>query len=297
MNTFDLDWTLCRSLLAILRESSLSGAARTLGVAHPTIRRHLEDIEAHFGAALFTRSPTGLVPTDIGQQLRAPAEAMEAAFEQLLRAGSAPATSIAGTVRITASEIVGAEVLPFMLQTLRNKYPGLVVELHLTDKVEDVLRSDADIAIRMTEPTQSDVIARKIGDVGLGLFAHRDWLARHKQTPTLANLIASKAMIGYDRERLIIESFGAQGVTVSRGDFGFRSDSTLAQLAALRAGHGVGICHLALGKREPELVHVLPDMSAHLGMWLVSHPNLKTVARIRTVLDHLHTSLTTYTKV
>jgi DNA-binding transcriptional LysR family regulator len=120
-----LDWALCRSFLAILREGSLSGAARTLNVAHPTMRRHLDELEAMIGAALFVRSPSGLIPTALAIELRAPAESMEAAAEALFRSASAETSEVAGTVRVTASEIMGVEVLPPYLSAIKTSHPRL----------------------------------------------------------------------------------------------------------------------------------------------------------------------------
>ncbi|MCP8941042.1 LysR family transcriptional regulator [Alsobacter sp. SYSU M60028] len=294
MSSAHLDWELCRSFLAILREGSLSAAGRALDVAHPTIRRHLEELEAGLGASLFVRSPSGLAPTELALTLRDPAEAMESAFEQLVRTASGSREAIAGTVRITASEVVGTEVLPPMLARLQERYPGLVFELDLNDGLADVLRRDADLAIRMLRPTQVDLIARRVGTVKLGLFAHQAWLERHGQPESLDALIRARALIGYDRVRLLIEALAAQRVAAKRGDFGFRSDSNLAQFAAMRAGLGVAVCQLPIAARDPHLVQLFPEVGSALEIWLVSHPNLRGSARVRACLDALGAELAAY---
>ncbi len=296
MKVSALDWALCRSFLAILREGSLSGAARRLSVAHPTMSRHLEELEAALKLPLFVRSPTGLVPTEIAMALLPAAEAMEAAAENLVRTASADAAEPAGTVRITASEIIGTEVLPAMLARLKTAHPGLAFELAVSNDIANLARRDADIAVRMTRPTQTDLVARKLGTVTLGLFAHTHWLAAHGAPPSLPALIASGALIGYDRDPAMLRALAAGGLRVSRTDFGFRADSDLAQLAALRQGFGVGVCQKPLAARDPDLRPVLSGFSHDLELWLVSHTDLRGTRRVRVVLDALAEELAAYAR-
>jgi DNA-binding transcriptional LysR family regulator len=292
MNPANLDWALWRSFLAILRDGSLSGAARTLEVAHPTIRRHLDELEASIGALLFVRSPSGLVATELALSLREPAQAMESAAALLVRTASAEAGAVAGTVRITASEIIGVDVLPPILSALKARHPGLSFELALSNSIEDVLRHDADIAVRMTRPAQEGLVARKLGLIPLGLYAHESWIARQGEPASLADLIASGFLIGYDRDPAIIRAFAAYGLQAKPADFGFRSDSDLAQLAALRAGFGVGICQMPIAARYAKLRQVLPAFTHALEIWLVTHPNLRNMRRVRTTMDGLASGLT-----
>jgi len=287
MNLQNLDWALWRSFLAILREGSLAAAARALDVAHPTVRRHLDELEAKLGASLFVRSPTGLVATELALGLREAALTMESAAALLVRTASADAGAVAGAVRIAASEIIGCEVLPAILSTLKARHPGLSFELSLSNSVEDLLRHDADIAVRMTRPAQDGLVARKVGLIPLGLFAHESWITRHGTPDTAAALIASGSLIGYDRDPSIIQALRAIGLQATRHDFGFRSDSDLAQLSALRAGFGVGVCQLPIAARDPKLRRVLPDFSHALEIWLVTHPNLRKMRRVRATLDGL----------
>jgi len=294
MNSRDLDWQLCRSLLAILREGSLSGAARALHVAHPTMRRHLEELEAAVGVKLFVRSPSGLVPTERALELLASAETMEAAFEHLVRTASAEAGSIAGVVRITASEVIGAEVLPPILAKLKTTYSSLVFELHLTDDIEDMLRRDADIAVRMTRPAQSDLLVRKVAIVQVGLYARRPWLEAHVAPADFEALVASGALIGEDRRSLLLRGLAAGGAVLSRSAFAFRSDSALAQLGALRAGLGIGACQVPLAKRDPDLIRIMPNFCHELEVWLVSHPSQHRAGRMRVTLEALADGLAAY---
>ncbi|WP_204623615.1 LysR family transcriptional regulator [Crenalkalicoccus roseus] len=291
------DWALWRSFLAVLRAGSLSGAARALRLTHPTLRRHIEALEAALGTALFTRSPAGLLPTATALSLRAAAEAMEAAAARLMREASAEAEEPAGTVRLTASEIVSAEVLPSLLAELRARHRRLAFELVPSDGTLDVLRRDADIAVRMARPATNGLVAQRLGAVRLGFFAHWRWLEVHGEPADLASLIAAGALIGPDRSDALPRALAAHGIAVSREAFTFRCDSDVACLAALRAGIGVGICQVPLAARMPDLRPVLPTLGAELEMWLVTHPDLRTVPRVRIALDALAAGLRCYLAV
>lgn len=294
MNLGSLDWSLCRSFLAILREGSLSAAARTLDVAHPTVRRHLDELEAALGRALFVRTPAGLIATDLALALREPAEAMEAAMAHLLRAASDDGAGIAGTVRISASEVIGAEVLPPILARLRAAHPALAIELALSNRIENVSRRDADIAVRMARPTQPDVVARRLGVVPLGWFAHESWLAAHGAPQDLAELIAAGALIGYDRIPTLRHALAARGLAEDAAAFGLRTDSDLAQLAGLRAGLGVGVAQLPLAAGWAGIRRVLPEFTESLEIWLVTHPSLRGAGRVAVTLEALAAGLLAY---
>lgn len=289
-----LDWERQRAFLAVLREGSLSGAARVLGATQPTVRRRIEDLERHLGVALFTRSPAGLTPTALARELAAPAEAMAAAAAAFARTASAEAGSSAGSVRITASEVIGMEVLPPMLARVREAHPGLVLELALTNRNEDLLARQADIAVRMVRPVQEGLLARRVGRIALGLHGHKRLLDAWGRPATLAE--AKKLpLVGHETETASVRAFKAMhGVDLSPDDFIFRSDSDLAQLAAIRAGLGVGICQTGLAARDPLLERVVPDMTFALETFVVTHEDLREVRRVRLVFDALVEGLTAY---
>ena len=282
-----IDWERQRAFLAVLSEGSLSAAARTLSVAQPTVRRRIEELEGALGVPLFTRSSGGLQPTEAALGLRDHAEAMALAADAFVRAGSAGAKEIAGTVRISASEVIAVEVLPAILAPLCAEHPRLVIELSPSNRNEDVLRREADVAVRMAPPRQDALVARRIGAVTLGLHAHRDYLAARGTPATIAEARAH-ALIGVERDTPMLRALQAKGFAVGREDFSFRSDSDLAQLAAIRAGLGLGICQVALAERDPGLVRLLPDvLRFDLETWVVTHEDLRSVARVRAVFDAL----------
>jgi len=287
------DWDHYRSFLAVVTTGSLSGAARALGLTQPTVGRHIEALEAALGgSALFTRSPGGLMPTEAALALKPHAEAMALAAEALIRTASGEADAVRGSIRITASEIIGAEVLPEILTDFHEDHPEVAVELVLSNRSEDLLRREADIAVRMVRPTQDALLARRIGSLRLGVFAHRRYIQKHGAPTGLDDV--SHAAIGFDRDPSVARAVAELGVPDSRDFFAFRSDNDLAQLAALRAGFGVGVCQLGIGRRDPNLVPLMPGVGFSLEMWVVMHEDLKTSRRMRLMFDHLVEALTAY---
>ena len=221
---------------------------------------------------------------------------MGAAAAALARSASSAAAIDRGVVRVTASEIMGAEALPAMFAGFRARNPGIAIELVVTNRNQDLARGDADIAVRMIRPTQSGLVARRIGVTRIRLYAHRDYLARFGEPRSLADL-ANHCFIGFDRDNQTFRSAGSLAKALTREDFGFRCDSDLAQLAALRAGVGVGGCQDMIARRTPELVPVLPNaFQMTLEVWLVMHRDLKTAPRVRLMFDWLAAGLTDYVK-
>ncbi|MFY8113116.1 MAG: LysR family transcriptional regulator [Rhabdaerophilum sp.] len=283
------DWTLLRSFLAVLRRGSLSAAARETGLTQPTIGRHIDELEAGLGLALFTRSPGGLLPTQGARSLLPHAEAMEIAFAALKRAATLGGDegNPRGTVRIAASEVMGTFVLPPVLAVLRGRYPGIILELALNNRTDDLLRRDADIAVRMTRPKQDGLVARRLGTVPLGLYAHRAYLDRYG-LPESVDDLARHHVIGFDRDDHSARAVAAGTLPISRDLFSFRVDSDVAQIMALRAGLGIGMIQKAMAKADPALVPVLPDRVAiELECWLAVHEDQKDAAPIRALFDGL----------
>jgi DNA-binding transcriptional LysR family regulator len=290
----DPGWELYRSFLEVVRDGSLSGAARRLGATQPTIGRHIAALEAELDLALFTRSQRGLTPTQAALDLLPHAQAMAAAAAAMVRAASGDAAAEAGTVRLTASEIVGCEVLPPILAAFRRRYPRITLELALSNRNEDLLRRDADIAVRMVRPAQQALLARRIGQVAIGLYAHEDYIAAFG-APDSMTALAGHCVIGFDQDDRSYRSVGAAAEPFTRERFGFRCDSDPAQLAALRAGAGIGGCQTGIAARMPELVRILADdIDFRLEMWLALHEDLKGTRRVRLLFDHLRAGLGAY---
>ncbi len=288
----DPGWELYRTFLAVIDERSLSGAARRLHLTQPTIGRHVDALEAALGASLFTRSQAGLLPTAAARALVPHAQAMASAASALLRAASGEAEETRGAVRVTASEMIGSEVLPSALAAFREEQPRVEIELVLSNRTEDLLRREADIAVRMVKPTQAALLAKKLGVVELGFHAHPRYLAAHG-TPRSLEELRAHPIIGFDRAATVSRLF-ASPVPLTRELFAFRCDSDIGQYAALRAGFGIGVCQNPLGKRDG-LVPLLPGaLDFRLGIWLVMHQGLKSTRRVRLLFEHLASHLAAY---
>jgi DNA-binding transcriptional LysR family regulator len=293
MSTSEPSWDLYGAFLAVMQHGSLSGASRALRVAQPTVRRQIEALEEQLGVALFTRAPNGLTPTDLARATVPHAEAIAASARAFVRAVSAPAEREAGTVRVTASEVVGAEVLPAILARLLADKPALSIELVLDDRNQDLLRREADVAVRMVAPTQTGLVQRRAARIELGLFASEGYVAR-RGVPATVSALRDHALVGPDRQRAAIEALARGGLELAPRDFALRTDSTLAQLAAVRAGVGIGIAQAPLARAPLPLVRVLPKLAFWLEAWVVTHEDLRGVARVRAVVDHLVTELGVY---
>ena len=286
MDSVEPPWDLWRTFDAVMRHGSLSAAARMLGLAQPTAGRHITDLEAALGAgALFLRSARGLQPTEIAHTLAPHAEAMADAAAALVRLASAPAEAIAGVVRISASEMVGAEVLPPILAALKQAHPGLAFELVLTNASSDLLRREADLAVRMTRPRQQALLAKDVGRIRVGLYAHRDYLARTRPPRSFADL-AGLALVGFDRDAAFLRADHQELAALPEA--ALRTDYQLSQLAAVRAGFGVGLVQDPIAARDPALMPVLRDVFvAHLTVWIAMHEDLKHTRRMRIAFDGL----------
>ena len=292
-----LSWDHCRSFLGVWRTGSLSAAARSGGLTQPTVARHIGQLEeALGGGALFIRSPHGLSPTDLAGTLLPHALAMEASAAAMMRAASGADGEIAGAVRLTASQVIGVEVLPRILTGIGAAHPGIDFELVASNETADLLRRDADIAVRMVRPSQGALVAQKVGDIQLAMYAHRDYLARCG-TPETVEALRDHAIVGFDRETAGIEALQSMGMQLRREMFALRTDNDIAQLSAIRAGFGIGICQTNLARRNPGLVRLFPEeMSFHLETWITMHEDLRGVRRMRLVFNQLVSAMTAYAK-
>ena len=282
------DWDLFQSLHAVLQAGSLSAAAKARGLTQPTLGRHIEALEQKLGAPLFLRSPRGLTPTDLAKQLESHLAEMHAAAAAALRDASGSAEQLKGAIRITASQIMGAEVLPSILGAFRREHPEIDLELVLSNRAEDLSRRDADIAVRMVRPTQGALVARKVGAIGVGFYASPDYIACFGAPQTLEELTAH-TVVGFDSETPSLQALADLDLpwAVSRELFAFRSDHDLAQIAAIRAGVGVGTCQHQIARRYGLTPLLSNAFGFELEVWIAMHENLKGHRRMRLMFDHL----------
>jgi DNA-binding transcriptional LysR family regulator len=282
----NISWDLYRSFLAVLQEGSLSAAARAMGLTQPTVGRQIALLEQQLGLALFTRSQTGLVATDAAEELRSHIASMHNIAATVERVAGGLGQAIRGSVRISASQVVGVEILPPILAGLRQQHPELQIELVLSDRLQDLVQREVDIAVRMTEPQQDVLVATRIGKVALGLYAHQRYLARCGIPDSLAGL-ARHDLIGFDQETAFIRAARQHFPLWQRENFALRTDNDLAQLALIRAGAGIGICQQTIARRDPQLIRLPPDIELTLTAWVAMHMDLRKNPRYKMVFDTL----------
>lgn len=283
----NFDWSLMPSFLAVIDAGSLLGAARQLQQAQPTLGRHIDALESQLGVSLFERTGRGLVPTERALAIAGFARGMQAQADDLSRSLSQLATQTAGTVRITASQTVAAYALPPLLAELRAVAPEIQIELVTSNEVKNLLRREADIAIRMVRPEQSGLIARKIGDVQLGAFAHKRYLKK-RGTPQQPADLFSHDLIGFDQDDSMLRGFRNFGVDIDKTAFALRSDDHIVHWQGVRAALGIGFVAKYVGRQDTNVVRVLPTMPLPpLPVWLTSHREIHGNPRIRRVFDFL----------
>lgn len=283
----NFDWRLVRSFLAALDSGSLLGAARTLRSTQPTIGRHVAELESQLGVLLFERSGRGLLPTPMALRLAESARAMETAADQLARSVSGAETGASGTVRITASQPVACILLPPVLAQMRQALPDIQVELVSSNEVTNLLRREADIAVRMVQPDQASLVARRIGKITLGAYADRDYL-RRRGTPRQPQDLLAHDMVGYDRDDSILRGFASFGFPAGNDAFAFRTDDMIAYWQAVRAGMGIGFIADYVARSDARVQPVLPMLKIPaLPVWLAVHREIRTSRRIRAVYDFL----------
>ncbi len=281
------DWTHLQSFVAVAEHGSLSGAARAVGGSQPTMGRHVGALEAELGVRLFERTAGGLELTPTGADLLEYARRMAEAADRFSLAAEGRSEAIAGTIRITASDIVAAYVLPDILTALRRTEPEIDIELVASDRTENLLQREADIAVRMYRPTQADVFTRKVGELHIGMFAAHAYIER-RGAPLSLEDFQGHDIVGYDRSDQIVQGFRAAGIEVDREFFSFRCDNQVACWHMVLAGYGIGFNQVRVGEAEPRVMRLQVDAELpKLPIWLAAHSELKTSRRVRRVFDFL----------
>lgn len=291
MNMNDLDWNLIRSFLAVANCGSLMSAAEKLGVSQPTLGRQIDELEKLTGLTLFVRGRSGMKLTDAGAALLDDARAMEREANRFLLNVAGKSDAVKGTVRISASQTVATFLLPPLLVALREAEPEIEIELVPSNLVVNLLTRDADIAVRMVRPIQNDLIATKVNDMALGIYAHRSYIQKHGQPETVRDLMLHR-IVGYDRDDLLLRGMADFGLKGTRDMFAFRVDDHVAYWNFVRAGAGIGFLAAFLARMDPDIqkLDIGVDIPT-LPMWLASHQELRTSLKIRRVMDFLRYEL------
>ncbi len=291
MSTQAFDWALVRSFLAVLEAGSLMGAARRLQARQPTLSRHVAELEAQLGTPLFERTGRGVVPTAAALAIADAARQMQEGAEQLGRTLLRARDATTGTVRISTSEVAATWLLPPVLAALHEAEPGIQVELVASNALSNLLRREADIAVRMVRPAQTSLIARKLGEVAIVAAAHERYLAR-AGTPRLPQELLQHTLIGYDREDFMLRGFAALGLPVRREQFALRTDDQVAYGRLVAEGGGIGFVAAYNVAQWPGVRALLPMLKIPpLPCWLAVHREIRGNRVVRRVYDFLAEAL------
>lgn len=287
MTTRRFDWTLIRSFLAVLEAGSLTGAARATGARQPTLSRQVAELEAQLGTALFERTGRGVVPTAAALAIADAARQMEEGALGLERALARQRDTATGVVRVTASQVAAVWLLPPLLAEFQAAEPGIQAELVASNALSNLLRREADIAVRMVRPDRGSLVARKLAEVGVGAYAHRRYLARAGEPRRPEDLTAHR-LVGYDRDETILRGFAALGLPIGREAFALRTDDHVAYGRLVAEGAGIGFLAHYTAAGEPELRRVLPQLKIPtMPCWLAVHREIRGNRVVRRVYDFL----------
>ena len=280
-----MDWNDLRYLLAIARTGTLAGAARELGVEHTTVGRRLSALESALGVKLFTRGPDGFTPTRAAREAIPLAEEIAARVESIQRRVSGEDSRIEGTVRLTVSEALSGYLVK-ALSTLRERYTGLMVEILSGNRSFDLLRGEADLAVRVSYTVEPELVVRKIAVAGWTAYASPAYLER-RGAPASPEDLRGHDVVGYDQSlsavpgAIWLQKHGEGANVVLRGN------SIVGALNAAVLGMGVAVLPCFLAAAEPALRRLTPQVLGARDVFLVVHPDLARVARVRAVMDFL----------
>jgi DNA-binding transcriptional LysR family regulator len=280
-----MNWDDARIFLAIARHGQILGAARSLGLNHATVARRLTALEESLGTKLVHRRTVGAELTSEGESFLVSAELMESASLAATEAAGGDSV-VGGIVRIGAPDGFGVAFLAPRIGELIERHPGLRVELVPVPRTFSLSRREADIAVTLERPREGRLIARKLTDYRLGLYASRAYLARHG-TPRELSDLANHRLVGYVRDLLFTTSLDYTAEFFKGWQSTVAVSSAMGQTEAVRAGAGIGILHSFMARLDKTLVPLLPERSLTRSYWTVVHEDLRTIRRVALVSDFL----------
>lgn len=281
-----MDWDNLKVFLAVARAGQLSAAGRRLGLNHTTVSRRLDALEAALGVLLFERRPSGASITGAGERLLPVAERIETEVMGAAELLAAEADAVTGTVRIGAPDGLGNLFLAGELGTLTRLHPDLVLELVPLPRAFSLSRREADLAIALDTPAEGRLVVTKLTDYTLSVRATSAYLDRFGTPATLADLSEHTVVAGVDDYAYASALDYAAALGGSARSV-FRCASVVGQIAAIRAGVGIGILHDFAASAQSDLVRILPGIGFRRSYYLLSHPDTRDIRRIATVRDFL----------
>lgn len=290
-NAVSFDWNQARAFLATAEEGSLSAAARALGQTQPTLGRQIAALEQELGVALFERIGRSLSLTPCGLELLEHVRAMGDAAGRISLAASGQSQSIEGQVCISASDATAAYILPDVLKRLREIAPKIEIEVVASNALSDLRRREADIAIRHVRPEQPDLIAKLVREARAYLYAAPEYLDSHGR-PKSPEDLAEHDFIGFGQPDRLIAVLKGEGLELTRRNFTAGSENGIVAWELVKQGLGIGIMSEDIASLTPEIERVLPERPPFLfPIWLTTHRELRSSARIRLVFDFLAEAL------
>ena len=287
----NLDWNQLKAFLETAETGSLSAAARKLGLTQPTLSRQVAAIEQRMGVTLFERVGKAMALTPTGLDLLEHARAMGAAAEALGLAASGRSQAAGGVVSVSATDVVAAHLLPPLVRQLREKEPRIAIEVISSNALSDLLRREADIAIRHVKPEQPELIARLIRQTAANFYACEDWVKVHGH-PRQAAEAADLPFVGSDRSGQFLAYLRQHGLPLSEVNFSCYAEHSMAHWALVRQGMGIGVMMDEIARDTPGIVRVLDDVPPVMfPTWLVTHRELRTSRPIRVVFEALAVGL------
>ncbi|MCK8464782.1 LysR family transcriptional regulator [Aliiroseovarius sp. S1339] len=281
------DWNQARAFMATAEEGSLSAAARALGQTQPTLGRQVSGLEDKLGIALFERVGRGLVLTPAGRNLLEHVRKMADAAVQISLVAAAQTQTIDGKVRITASDVFAAHILPPVLRHLREIAPKLEIEIVAANDIRDIQRREADIAIRHVRPEQPELYGRLVQEAEAHLYAAKPYIQRRGRPSTKADL-SHHDFISFGFAETMIAYLAPLGITITGDNFHIGSNSGVVAWEYAQRGLGISFMSAEVGDATPGVERVLPDMDPIVfPVWLVTHRDLHTSPRIRLIFDTL----------
>ncbi|MEI2736980.1 MAG: LysR family transcriptional regulator [Rhodoblastus sp.] len=278
-----LDWDNARIFLAVARTGQMLGAARKLGLDHATVSRRIATLESALGVKLIERRTNGCALTATGETFLGAAERIETEMLRAQAALSGADVAVSGNVRVGAPDGFGTFVLARHLASLMDEHPGLNVQLVPLPRAFSLAKREADIAVTIDRPVEGRLTVKKLTDYSLSLFASRDFLERH---PALAKGDLENArVVSYVPDLLFSSALDYLGELGLAENPRFECAGMLGQIEAVRAGAGVGVLHDYAVRNLPDLVRVLPEKRVTRTYWIVTHDDVRDLARVRLVHD------------
>lgn len=281
-----MNWDDVRIFLAVARTGQILGAARRLELNHATVSRRVAALEEALKTKLFRRLTTGSELTPSGERFLEIAERMEADMLTARAEISGEGDEVAGTVRIGAPDGFGVAFLAQRLGELTAQHPGLKIQLVPVPRTFSLSRREADIAITTERPREGRLVAAKLVDYSLGLFASRAYVEQHGLPDTRGDLSAHR-LIGYVPDLVVSPSLDYAAEFSPLWESAFSISSALGQVEAVRSGAGIGILHTFIARTITDIVPVTSVPSIRRAYWLVYHESVRPLRRIQTVASFI----------